>query len=112
MLIHDSLVFDWDNFVGSIKLSPHRSSPDVVDNIVAVYYAATTNDNLNVLVRGLAYTSLSALSRVAYKADLLHMYSQQPRDRFFTPHYYILLVWGTQDVTVLDKATITPSILR
>ena len=84
----------------------------MVDNVIAVYYAATTNENINVLVRGLAFTSLSTLSRVAYKPDLLHMYSQKPRESYFTPHYFSLLVWGTQDHGVLDKATITPSILR
>ena len=50
-----------------------RSNPDIVDNVAAVFYALTTNDSVNELVRVLAYSSLSEITSVVRKVCVLKM---------------------------------------
>ena len=45
-----------------ISWNRYRSNPDIVDNVTAVLYAVTTNESVNVLLRVLAYNSLTEIS--------------------------------------------------
>ncbi|KAL5262264.1 hypothetical protein ACHWQZ_G007850 [Mnemiopsis leidyi] len=70
------------------------SNPDIVDNVAAVFYAVTTNDSVNELVRVLAYSSLSEITSVVRKVDYLHMYSTPPSSDFLKSYHNCLLVSG------------------
>ena len=48
-----------------------RFNCDIVDNIAAVFYACTTNNSVNLLVRVLAYTALSEISRFVKKVTVI-----------------------------------------
>ncbi|KAL5262265.1 hypothetical protein ACHWQZ_G007850 [Mnemiopsis leidyi] len=72
----------------------HKSNPDIVDNVAAVFYAVTTNDSVNELVRVLAYSSLSEITSVVRKVDYLHMYSTPPSSDFLKSYHNCLLVSG------------------